>query len=81
MIPPSSTHFTSPTSKPAICALAGFVPCALSGTSITLRSRWPSSSKCLRKISIPENSPCAPAAGCSETASMPVQSAIHSCMS
>ena len=61
--------------KPAIDAVAGFVPWLLSGTRTS--SRWPSprSRWYARIIRIPVSSPWAPAAGCRVTARMPEISA------
>ena len=63
------------TSKFAIAALAGFVPCAESGI-ITLVLLWSSLFSWYAFIIIsPVNSPWEPAEGCSVTSSIPVISA------
>jgi hypothetical protein len=67
------------TAYPAMAAVAGLVPCAESGIRIFLRGlpRFSSSARISR---MPVSSPCAPAAGCSVTASMPVISASAASM-
>ena len=62
--------FTVTVSKPAIVALAGFVPWALSGTSTLVRFS-PRSRKYAAATQSAVSSPCAPAAGCSEHAGRP----------
>ena len=57
--------------KPASAELAGFVPWAVSGI-ITFFLGLPLSLKYAAIISMPHNSPWAPAAGCSVTASIPL---------
>ena len=59
--------------KPAIVADAGFVPCAVSGSSTSVRSpSSPRSRKYARTISIAAYSPWAPAAGWRDTSGSPV---------
>ena len=67
-------------SKPAMLALAGLVPCALSGVSTTERVS-PSSRKWAAATISAVSSPCAPAAGCSETPGKPLISARYCCSS
>ena len=72
-IEPSAALGTSVTSKPAMAAEAGLVPCALSGTSTRRRlASSPRRSIARRTISMPASSPCAPAAGARLTADSPV---------
>ncbi len=52
--------------------MAGLVPCALSGTSTTLRACSPCASSAARIARMPHSSPCAPALGLIATACMPV---------
>ncbi len=52
--------------------MAGLVPCALSGTSSTLRCPSPFASSAARIASTPQSSPCAPALGLIATECMPV---------
>ena len=61
---PMVSHFTTTTFMPAICALAGLVPCADSGMRQILR--WPSPrDACQARIaSSPAYSPWLPALGC-----------------
>ena len=68
---PFSFDLISTISKPAIAALAGFVPWAESGM-ITFFLISPFFSKYFLIIIMPVNSPCAPAIGCRVTASIPV---------
>jgi len=72
---PSSSLFTTTTSKPAITALAGFVPWAEAGMRHTFRSWSPRLSCHFRMTSRPAYSPWLPALGCSDTAAKPVISA------
>ena len=67
-------------SKPASAAEAGLVPCAESGAS-TLR-RWvsPRSRKYAAATNNAVSSPCAPAAGCNDTAGSPEISERYSCI-
>ena len=53
-------------------AVAGLVPCAESGTMTFVRAVSPRDSWYALISSMPVNSPWAPAAGCTVTASMPV---------
>ena len=70
------------TVKPAIAAVAGFVPWALSGTSTRrLRPSSPRSSSARFTISTPASSPCAPAAGARLDAAKPVSEQSASCSS
>ena len=77
-MPPSAFDFRFSTAYPQIAAVAGFVPCAESGISTFLRG-LPCDSCHARTSRIPVNSPCAPAAGCSVIASMPVISSRQCC--
>ena len=65
---PLSLAGISSTLKPHCTAVAGFVPCALSGTKT--RRLWdaPSASSRARIAIIPQSSPCAPALGVRATA-------------
>jgi len=67
---PSGPDGTSITVNPAMAALAGFVPWAESGTITSVRG-CPLRAWYALAISMPVNSPWAPAAGCRVTASMP----------
>ena len=59
--------------KPHCAAVAGFVPCADTGTSTRLRvSPSPRAISAWRIASIPHSSPCAPAFGLIATDGMPV---------
>ncbi|MPN62109.1 hypothetical protein SDC9_209856 [bioreactor metagenome] len=78
---PSARLLILTTVKPAMAALAGLVPWALSGTSILTRWLSPRASWYFLTQSIPYSSPCAPAAGCRVNASIPAisHSAAESC--
>src|SRR5581483_9497125 len=76
---PSGRAFTATTSNPAIAAVAGFVPCAESGTSTVRRAASPRSASHAWITRTPANSPCAPAIGASAVPAMPVISASISC--
>ncbi len=70
---PSSRAGTGFTWKPMRAAVAGFVPCAESGTSTTLRvSPSPFASMAALMAIMPHSSPWAPAFGESATAVMSV---------
>jgi hypothetical protein len=73
--PPSGADLTVTVRKPAIEAVAGLVPCDESGTITSCRSKSPRAWCQARIIRIPVSSPCAPAAGWSEAAVMPLISA------
>ncbi len=75
---PSGCDLTATTSKPAIDAVAGFVPCAESGTSTVVRFS-PIDSRYALMTSTPDSSPCAPASGASDVPAMPVISASVAC--
>ena len=78
---PSLFVGTSRTTQPHCTAVAGLVPCAASGTSISLRSLSPRERWYAMIMATPANSPCAPAIGASDTPFMPVTSARISCRS
>ncbi len=59
---PLSFEGTLTTSNPAMAALAGLVPCAVSATSISVLSPLPLSRRYFLIMRTPANSPCAPAA-------------------
>ena len=66
---PSSSHATTTTCMPAICADAGLVPCARRGNQADVAMRLAARLRDTRwMISRPAYSPCEPAFGCSETA-------------
>jgi hypothetical protein len=69
---PSCLVLTTSTSKPAMLALAGFVPCAESGTIILFRGLPSLSLWYALIIRQPTSSPWAPAAGARLKAAMPV---------
>ena len=72
---PSAAVGICVTAKPAIAAVAGFVPCAESGTRMRRRvSSSPRSSSARVIIRTPASSPWAPAAGARLTAGSPVAS-------
>ena len=72
-IDPSAAVGIWVTLKPAMAAVAGFVPCAESGTRMRRRcASSPRSSRARVIISTPANSPCAPAAGARLTPARPV---------
>ena len=79
LIRPSGPERTSTTRKPLRAALAGFVPCAESGTSTSVRfssrERWKAAI-----IRSAVHSPCAPAAGWRVTRSTPT-TAHNACSS
>ena len=77
---PPSVLLTVTVSKPAIRALAGLVPCAVSGAK-TLVRRWPRSRKYAAATINAANSPWAPAAGWSDTAGNPEISPSICCSS
>ena len=79
-IPPSFAALIETVRRPAIVAVAGFVPWAESGTSTSVRSMSPRPSWYARTMRIPVSSPWAPAAGWSVTACMPLIS-IRICSS
>ena len=66
---PFSAAFTGTTFIPAICALAGLVPCAEVGIRQTSRCPSPRLACQARIVSSPAYSPCAPEFGCIEKAS------------
>src|SRR3546814_7765585 len=66
----------SSTLYPQKAAVAGLVPCALSGTRTTERMS-PRASSAERIASKPHSSPCAPAFGLMATAAMPVSVFSH----
>ena len=72
---PRLSLFTLMISKPHIAALAGFVPCALSGTIILLRFESPLDKWYFLITCKLVYSPCAPAAGSRDISSIPVISA------
>ena len=75
--PPASAGIGS-TSKPIAAAVAGFVPCADSGTRTRLRvAASPRASMAARIATMPQYSPCAPAPGDRATAGMPVSVVSH----
>ena len=65
--------------NPAMAADAGLVPWALSGMATVVRWVSPRSSSAARIISMPQNSPWAPARGDRPTALVPVISARYPC--
>ena len=69
------------TVQPHIVAVAGLVPCAASGTMISMRAKSLRALWYARIIATPANSPCAPAIGVSDTPRMPVTSFSISCSS
>ena len=73
--PPSAADGMVIVRKPAIVAVAGFVPCEESGTRTSVRSMSPRDRWYARIIRIPVSSPWAPAAGWRVTAAMPLISA------
>ena len=77
---PRSVVATFASSNPVIVTLAGLVPCAVSGITITLRPGSPRSANAARISISPVSSPCEPAAGCSVTAGSPATS-IRICWS
>ena len=73
--PPSGAEVMLTVRKPAMEAVAGFVPWAESGIRTSVRSRSPRARWYARTMRIPVSSPWAPAAGWSVTASIPLISA------
>jgi hypothetical protein len=71
-MPPSGAALIEIVRRPAIVAVAGFVPCAESGTSTSVRPVSPRDRWYSRIIRMPVSSPWAPAAGWSVTACMPL---------
>ena len=69
---PFAADATGTTFIPAICALAGLVPCAEVGIRHTSRCPSPRLACQARIVSSPAYSPCAPEFGCIEKASYPV---------
>ena len=61
---PIASHFVTTTLMPAICALAGLVPCALSGIRQMWRWASPRLSWKALMTSRPAYSPWLPALGC-----------------
>ena len=61
---PIASHLVTTTVMPTICALAGFVPCALSGIRQMFRRPSPRDSWKALMTSSPAYSPWLPALGC-----------------